>query len=197
MSQSNYSSISPEQAGDRKCISSCLPVPGDRAPELRAVRLDNGQTWDLHVSRPERFTLIVFYRGVHCPICREQLEELEQNLAAFRERGIEVVAVSCDDEERARKSASEWAVDDLSIVFGLELDTVRDWGLFVSRAIGEHEPKHFCEPGMFLVDREGRLYAAWVQSVPFVRPALTDLLKALDFIRDKDYPARGTVAQAA
>jgi peroxiredoxin len=41
-----------------------------RDPALR------GRVWELSEQKPENFTLIVFYRGAHCPICRKQLQEL-------------------------------------------------------------------------------------------------------------------------
>jgi hypothetical protein len=46
---------------------------------------------------------------------------------------------------------------------------------------------------VFLVRPDGTLYYAAVQSMPFVRPNFGDLLKAVDFAIDKDYPARGDV----
>lgn len=187
-----------EHTTDRHAPSAAtLPLPGHRVPDLRAVRLGDGQTFDIQVARPKRYTLLVFYRGVHCPICRTQLEALDGQIGAFRERDVDVIALSCDDEERARKAAREWSIERVPLAYGVNLDHARDWGLFVSEAIGDHEPRRFCEPGLFLVDRDAKLYAAWVQSAPFARPAFDDVLSALDFIREKDYPPRGTVPASA
>jgi len=35
------------------------------------------------------------------------------------------------------------------------------------------------------------LYAAFIATAPFARPHFEELLKALDMIIEKDYPARG------
>jgi peroxiredoxin len=47
-------------------------------------------------ERPERFRFIVFYRGLHCPICRTELRELEVKLPEFAKRGVTAVAISSD-----------------------------------------------------------------------------------------------------
>ena len=49
----------------------------------------------------------------------------------------------------------------------------------------------FSEPALFLVSPDQTLYYMSVQSMPFVRPHLSELLGALDFAIDKNYPARG------
>ena len=78
----------------------------------------------------------------------------------------------------------------------LSIATGRAWGLYVSTgrgdtSIGIEEPALFTEPGLFLVRPDGTLYWAAVQTMPFARPGFADVLKALDFVIAKDYPARG------
>jgi len=41
------------------------PVP---ALEIDTV---SGARWSLAEQNPERFMMLVFYRGLHCPICRK------------------------------------------------------------------------------------------------------------------------------
>lgn len=74
-------------------------------------------------------------------------------------------------------------------------------GLFLSRGIKDAEPELFSEPGLFLVQPpepdapNATLYYAAVNSMPFGRPAFGDLLGALDFVLENDYPARGEVPE--
>ena len=49
----------------------------------------------------------------------------------------------------------------------------------------------FPEPGVFIVRPDGTLYYGAVQTMPFARPHFDELLAALDFALDKNYPARG------
>lgn len=173
------------------------PLPGEPAPPLRLRQVGSDRDWDLSQARPENFTLLVVYRGLHCPKCKEQLETLNGRMEDFTERGIEVVALSCDDRERAGKSRDEWDIDDVPLYYGLTIEQARAWGLFISDAIKDEEPARFSEPGLFLVDADGTVQIAWIQSSPFARPQFDDILSATDFILKKSYPPRGTVPVAA
>ncbi len=173
-------------------------LPRSKVPTL-SVPTVAGQTWTLSEQKPERFTLVVFYRGLHCPICRGYLGELAKLLPEFRSRGVEVVALSSDVEERAGQAAAEWKLGDLTVGYGLDLATARTWGLFISTSrgktsLGIEEPAQFSEPGVFLVRPDGTLYWSIIQTMPFARPNFAELLKAVDFVIAKDYPARGEVA---
>lgn len=135
--------------------------------------------------------MLVFYRGLHCPVCRTYLSELDRKLDEFMRRGVEVIAISGDDAERARCTVEEWKLARLTIGYGQSIASMREWELFVSRGIKDAEPELLGEPGLFLVRPDGTLYYAAVNSMPFGRPRLDDMLAAVDFIIARDYPARG------
>ncbi|MEL6793530.1 MAG: AhpC/TSA family protein, partial [Pseudomonadota bacterium] len=48
----------------------------------------------------------------------------------------------------------------------------------------------------FMVTPERTLYYGAVQTMPFVRPHFSELVGALDFAIEKNYPARGEYAGA-
>ena len=167
------------------------PLPRQPAPALD-LPLVSGGRFDLAAATPDQFTLVVAYRGVHCPQCKKQLSELDSRLGGLRDVGVdEVVAVSGNDQQRAERAFREWELTDLPVAYGMEEATMRAWGLYVSKGLTDSEPALFGEPGLFLVGPDGSLYSAHVQSTPFARPRLDELLKALEFVREKDYPARG------
>ncbi len=167
------------------------PVPRQPAPPLQ-VPLVGGGTLDLRAARPTAFTLVLFYRGLHCPQCRKQLTEYDQRLDELADAGLdEVVAVSGDDVERAERTVQEWGLQRLRLGYGLTEEAMRSWGLYVSKGLKDPEPPVFNEPGLFLVQPDATLYSAHVQSMPFARPHLDNLLSAAEFIRDNDYPPRG------
>lgn len=182
-------------------------APRQPVPDLVVPTVDGGP-YRLADQHPERFSLIAFYRGYHCLVCRRVLRQLHELLPAFAERGVETVAVSSDEKERARRAHAEWRLPDLWLGYGLDLDAARRWGLYVSTGhgatrAGVEEPALFTEPGLFLVRPptpdapNGVLYCASVQTMPFARPHFDDVLQALDFVVANDYPARGEVTAEA
>jgi peroxiredoxin len=172
-------------------------VPHQRVPQL-AVPLVGGGHFNIASEISERFTMIVFYRGLHCPICKTQLGDLELKLPDFAKRGVSVVAISSDAAERAERSKQEWRLPNLRLGYSLDLQVARSWGLYVSTSLGMtstgiEEPALFSEPAIFLVRPDRTLYFGSVQTMPFARPHFADILGALDFVIAKNYPARGEV----
>ncbi len=164
--------------------------PRQPVPDLQVETLNAG-TWRLANQSPRHFTMLVFYRGLHCPICKSYLRDLNGKIPEFTARGVEAIAISCDDRERALRTKQEWGLERLRIGYGLTISKAREWGLFISRGIKEGEPTEFSEPGLFLVRPDGTLYASAVNSMPFSRPSFADVLNAVDFVTRNDYPARG------
>ncbi len=169
-------------------------TPGAFAPALTVPLLDGDRTWTLARQRPPRFTAVVFYRGLHCGVCRDYLGELDDLTDELLARGTEPIAISADDRPRAARTRREWGLERLPLGYALPLGVARRWGLFISEAIRPEEPELFSEPGLFLVDREGRIYAAAVTSMPLGRPPLDEVLHAIDLALDTGAPARGEAA---
>lgn len=170
-------------------------LPRHPVPALN-VPLTTGGRYVLGATPGERFDLVVFYRGLHCPICAKYLLELERLAPEFAARGVQVIAVSSDDEERGKQMAEKVKASALKFAYGLSLKSARQWGLYISASrgktsIGIEEPALFSEPGVFIVRPDGTLYYSAVQTMPFARPQFQDLLGAIDFAIAKDYPARG------
>jgi len=170
-------------------------IPRQKTPGLSLPTLDHGQ-FDLASETSERGTVICFYRGLHCPICANYLKEFEKRVSDFAERGVASIAVSSDGEERTRAMADKIDAKHLRFAYDLPLSVAREWGLYISTSrgktsIGIEEPALFSEPGLFMVTPEQTLYYGSTQTMPFVRPHFSELVGALDFAIEKNYPARG------
>jgi peroxiredoxin len=170
-------------------------VPRQPVPPLDLDTLA-GPRFRLSDAHPERFTMIVFYRGFHCPICRRYLTELDGMADQFTTRGVGVLVASSDTRARAEEARTAWGLQRLNVGYGLPIDEARRWGLFVSTSRGKtsagiEEPAVFSEPGLFLVRPDGTLYWANVSTMPFARPHFSEILQSLDFAIKNDYPARG------
>ncbi|MEO1612528.1 MAG: peroxiredoxin-like family protein [Pseudomonadota bacterium] len=175
-------------------------MPRQKTPAL-SLPLVGGGTFDLDAEGSERGTVVCFYRGLHCPLCATYLKELERLTPDFAKRGVTTIAVSSDGEERARGMAEKIEAKDLRFAYDLPLPVAKEWGLYISTSrgmtsIGLEEPALFSEPGLFMVTPERTLYYGAVQTMPFVRPHFSELVGALDFAIEKNYPARGEYAGA-
>lgn len=166
------------------------PVPALNVPLTTSGRFVLG-------AKPgDKFDLLVFYRGLHCPICAKYLLELERLAPEFASRGVQVVAISSDEADRAQQMVTKVNASGVQFGYGLSLRSAREWGLYISTSrgktsIGIEEPELFSEPGVFIVRPDGTLYYGTVQTMPFARPQFQDLIGAIDFAVAKDYPARG------
>ena len=163
------------------------PVPALSLP------LMGGETFTLNETAPETFTMLVFYRGRHCPVCKTYLEKLNGLVAGYRDAGFDVVAVSMNTEDLARKTRQDWDIGAMKLAYGLSEADARAWGLWVSTAIKEAEADMFCEPGLAWVRPDGRLYMIDISNMPWARPDLEFLLSKVPMAVDKGYPARGNV----
>lgn len=158
--------------------------------------LVGGGRWSLAEQKPQQFTMVVFYRGLHCPLCRRYTSELNGMIADYEKRGVSTVITSTDPRERAEQAKQEWGLPGLTVGYGVSIDKAREWGLYVSTSRGNtsagiEEPPLFAEPGLFLVKPDQSLYWASISTMPFARPHFTDIAGAIDFAVSKNYPARG------
>jgi peroxiredoxin len=170
-------------------------IPRQSVPALE-VPLIGGGNFILGENPGEKFDLLVFYRGLHCPKCISYLKELAELADDFSSRGIQLVALSCDTQERAQQMRDKIGSSEIKFGYNLSLPTARQWGLYISTSrgktsIGVEEPALFSEPGLFLIKSDSTLYYGAVQTMPFARPQFQEILAGIDFAIAKDYPARG------
>jgi peroxiredoxin len=169
-------------------------TPQAKVPLLK-LDLLHGQPWSTENLTSHNFTLIIVYRGYHCPICRSYLTDFQSLQSEFNDLGVQLVAISADTRERAERSRDEWALEKLAIGYGLSEQQMKTWNLFVSASIKETEPDIFAEPGLFLLKPDSTLYYAAYSSMPFGRPRPDDILEMVRFVEKNDYPARGEMRE--
>lgn len=175
-------------------------MPRLAVPDLEVETLAHG-SFKLSADAAQHFTMVVFYRGLHCPICLKYALELGRLQPDFEQRGVKVILVSSDDRERAQAFADKLKAPNLRVGYGLKLADARAWGMYISAgrgptSTGVEEPALFSEPGVFIMRPDRTLYYGSVQTMPFARPHFDELLGALDFALAKNYPARGEYSGA-
>ncbi len=172
------------------------PEAGQGFPLINVARLGGGE---LELGAPAHghdWRLVVVYRGKHCPVCTKYLSALNALLPELNALGIDVVAVSADPQEKAEIQMAE-VRHDFEVGYDLTLAQMRTLGLYVSQPRSAAETdRPFAEPGLFVVNAEGKLQVVDISNAPFARPDLKSLLMGLTFIRnpENNYPIRGTHA---
>ncbi|MBT0957229.1 redoxin domain-containing protein [Alphaproteobacteria bacterium KMM 3653] len=165
--------------------------PDAQVPALK-LPLVGGGTFDISEENPKNFTMILFYRGLHCPVCANYIGGLAKMLEDFEAQGFSVVVASMNTEELAAKAAEEWNLGKLRVAYDVTIEDAKNWGLWVSKAFKDVEADFFTEPGLFWVRPDGRLYLVDISNMPWARPDLGNLLSKVNYALENDYPARGT-----
>jgi len=166
-------------------------MPGAQSPEL-SLPLVGGGNWTLSEQTPENFTMVIFYRGLHCPVCKNYLGKLNSMMDQITELGFSVVVASMDSEQKAQQAKSDWEIDKVNLAYGLDVETAKKWGLYISTSIKEAESDIFCEPGLMWIKPDGSLYLIDISNMPWARPDLAFLMPKAKFAVENSYPTRGS-----
>jgi len=136
--------------------------------------------------------MVVIYRGLHCPLCKKYLAQLQEMIGDFNAEGVDVVIASGDPEAKAQAMVDEKELT-LTTGHGLSVEQMTTLGLYISDPRSPKETdRPFPEPGVFIVNAEGNIQILDISNAPFARPDLASLLSGVKFIRANDYPVRGT-----
>ncbi|MEQ8707895.1 MAG: redoxin domain-containing protein [Rhodospirillales bacterium] len=168
-------------------------LPTGSMPDID-IHLAGGGRWRLADNAPAFMLMIDVFRGVHCPRCRRHLEEMSARHEEFREVELDMIAMSADPAERAEQSRNEWDIPNVPLGYGLPIEVARQLGLYISRNYASHESEIFAEPGVFFVMPDLTLYGAVINTFPFARPKIDDLLEIARIVKERNYPPRGTLA---
>ncbi|MEM1111732.1 MAG: peroxiredoxin-like family protein [Pseudomonadota bacterium] len=167
---------------------------GAAFPALIVKSLDGSEIDIMQPAEGTDWTLLVVYRGKHCPLCTKYLNALEGHIDALRETGVGVVAVSGDSAEQLAAHKEQLNVS-FPLFYGLTVEQMQALGLYISIPRSEKETDHnFAEPGLFVINADGQAHVVDISNNPFVRPELDALVGGLAWIRnpENNYPIRGT-----
>jgi peroxiredoxin len=162
---------------------------GTSMPTIALPKVGGGE---IQIGGASHWQMLVVYRGKHCPLCRKYLKTLNGLLDEFQASETEVIVVSGDPKDKAESETAEegWR---FHVGYGLTPEQMRMLGLYISEPRSPQETdRPFAEPGLFVVNPEGKAQIIDVSNAPFSRPDLSAILNGLKFIREKNYPIRGT-----
>jgi mycoredoxin-dependent peroxiredoxin len=127
---------------------SSVPAIGATAPDF-TLKDQYGQDVSLATFRGDKAVVVVFFPFAFSGICTGELCEIRDDLGAFANDDVQVLAVSCDHmfTQRAYADAQGYFFPVLSD-FWPHGQVAQDYGVFV-------QDGGFATRGTFLIDRDG------------------------------------------
>jgi peroxiredoxin len=161
---------------------------GSEFPTLSMPKVGGGE---VTVGGHDGWQMLIVYRGKHCPVCKTYLKGLDGLLDEYRAEGVDIAVVSSDPKEKAETEVAEegWR---FPVGYGLSLDQMRKLGLYISNPRTPPETdRPFAEPGLFVLNPDGKAQIIDVSNAPFARPDLANILRGIKLIKERKMPIRG------
>ncbi|MGW5250726.1 peroxiredoxin-like family protein [Streptomyces sp. NPDC004129] len=167
---------------------------GAQAPRF-SLPSATGQTLTLDDLLADGPVVLTFYRGAWCPYCNIALRSLQQHHQAITARGARLVAVSPQiaDESLTLTEKHDLAFDVLSDIgsdtakqYGLAFDLPDDLAAvyeklgFDLQRVNDGHPRTLPLPATYVIDRDGEIRWAFVNTDYTTRAEPADILAALD-----------------
>ncbi|MGH1554781.1 peroxiredoxin-like family protein [Streptomyces sp. L7] len=175
--------------------------PGRPRPDRRDARpalqppSATGQTLALDDLLAEGPVVLTFYRGAWCPYCNIALRSLQQHHAAITARGARLVAVSPQIPDESLTLTEKHALT-FDVLSDLGSDTAKQYGLafdlpddlaavydklgFDLQRVNDGHPRTLPLPATYVIDRDGMIRWAFVDTDYTTRAEPADVLAALD-----------------
>ena len=167
--------------------------------EFQALPVTDNDDATVDISKPTGdadWQMVVVYRGRHCPMCTKFLNRLAEVRQRLLDIGIDMAAVSGDSKAQLENHMEKLDVN-FPLFYGLTEEQMKKLGLYISIPRSEQETDHnFAEPGLFVINADGRLQVVDLSNNPFARPDVEIFVSGLEWIRnpDNNYPIRGTLS---
>ncbi|MGN9763325.1 peroxiredoxin-like family protein [Streptomyces sp. SD31] len=167
---------------------------GDKAPRF-SLPSATGQTLALDDLLTDGPVVLTFYRGAWCPYCNIALRSLQQHHEGITARGARLVAVSpqIPDESLTLSEKHGLAFDVLSDIgsdtakqYGLAFDLPDDLAAvydklgFDLQRVNDGHPRTLPLPATYVIDRDGVIRWAFVNTDYTTRAEPADILHTLD-----------------
>ena len=136
-------------------------VAGDTAPDF-TITADNGQTVSLPDFKGK--LLVLNFWASWCPPCVQETPSLSQFAAAYAPKGVVVLGISVDKDEKAYKSFLQKFRP--AFLTAREFKTHEDYGTFMY-------------PETYIIDAKGKVLQKLAEPADWMAPQMTQLIDSL------------------
>jgi peroxiredoxin len=151
--------------------------PGDSFPRL-TVSTPGGGTVTVPDTFAGGFGVVLLYRGSWCPYCNAQLRAFQRAGDTLAELGIQVVALSVDDE-----ATTAALVEKLGLTFPVGHSADARAVAELTGAFVNAEPLHLQSTG-FVLDPEGKVVVSVYSSGAIGRLVPEDVIGLIRYLRE-------------
>ncbi len=156
------------------------PKPGASAPPVGPLDDQTGRPRRLVDLKGRKGVVLMFFRSAAwCPFCQAQLIAMNDGAADIERRGYKIVGVSYD-----KPSVNADFTERRKITYTLLSDpgskTIDAWGLRDPQYPAGNLAYGVPRPIIFVIDREGRIKASLAEETFRKRPAVSEVLQAID-----------------
>lgn len=144
---------------------------GDAAPDFSLPDQD-GRTFSL-AAQAGRQLLLVFYPGDDTPVCTRQMCDYRDGIEQFSDLDVEVVGISRDDAQSHRQFREKHDLP-FTLLSDPDMTVAAQYGC--KGLLG-------MKRGVFLVDGEGMVRYAHVESVAVFRRSREELVEAVSALQ--------------
>lgn len=170
---------------------------GDKAPNFEGIN-QAGETVILEAMLEEGPIVLTFYRGEWCPYCNKYLAELDENYAAMKELGANIVAISPELPQFVEKTAGEMKnsyniisggtpiMQQYGLDFQLDKKTIakyKIWGINLTKSNG-NEDFTLPVPATYVIDKNGIIAYKHFDENYKVRAEVGEILNALEGLKE-------------
>lgn len=150
--------------------------PGESFPRL-TVSTPGGQTVTVPDTFADGFGVVLLYRGSWCPYCNAQLRAFQRAGDTLADLGIQVVALSVDDE-----ATTVALVEKLGLTFPVGHSADARAIAELTGAFVNAEPLHLQSTG-FVLDPEGKVIVSVYSSGAIGRLVPEDVVGLVRYLR--------------
>ena len=163
--------------------------PADPFPPID-FKMMSGGTQRLSDNKG-RWSVLIVYRGDHCPRCKTYVARLHELAAGYAEREVDLMLASMDPENIARRTMDEngWT---LPVAHSLSVEECQQLAVYLTdHEDGSELSGPYAEPGLYLINPEGLTQVIATSNSPSVRPDLEVVLDGIIGTQDRNLPIRG------
>lgn len=129
---------------------------GDKVPDFRLLNFE-GETFSPQTLAGKR-SLFCFYPFAFSSVCTDQFGVYQADIQQFRERGVDVYAISVDASPSADAFKQSLGVTDIEFLADFEPKGA------VAKAFGTYRDDGFCDRSVFLIEPDGTI--GWCKKMP-------------------------------